>query len=326
MQILINIHSPFLMWRIPPAHVERLRREFPAHTFLQAIDDETTLRLIQDAEVVFSGQVTAEQFQAAPRLRWIHSPAAGIGGMLHPELVNGSVVLTNSRGMSADTMAEHVLAVTLAMFRRLPEAWRSQAARHWAQDTIATQGNRAIAGSRVLIVGLGAIGAAVARRMSLLGAVVTGIRRRTDAPVPEGVRAVASIDRLCDLLPSADVVVICAPHTRETRHLIGPTELDAMSRDAILVNVSRGHLIDELALMLALAGGRIAGAALDVFQDEPLPPDSGFWDMPNVLITPHTSGFRSDHWDAAIGIFTENLRRYTAGRPLINVVDKQAGY
>jgi phosphoglycerate dehydrogenase-like enzyme len=228
--------------------------------------------------------------------------------------------------MSAETMAEHVLAVVLAMFRRLPHAWRSQQAREWAQDTIGRAGNRTIAGSRVLVVGLGAIGMAVATRMTGLGASVTGIRRRIDAPRPEAVAAVAPPERLRDLLPSADVVVVSAPHTRETRHLIGPSELDAMSHEALLVNVSRGHLIDEAALIEVLAAGRIGGAALDVFQDEPLPSDSPFWSLPNVLITPHTSGFRIDHWDAAIAIFADNLRRFEAGQPLVNVVDKEAGY
>jgi phosphoglycerate dehydrogenase-like enzyme len=246
--------------------------------------------------------------------------------MLFPELRGSPVVLTNSRGMSADTMAEHVLAVTLAMFRRLPEAWRSQAARVWAQDAIGLLGNRTITGSRVLIVGLGAIGMAVAARMTALGATVTGIRRRVEGARPSAVASVAPPGRLQELLPSADVVVVSAPHTRETRHLIGPKEIAALSRQAILVNVSRGHLVDERALSEALAAGRLAGAALDVFQEEPLPPESPLWGLSNVLITPHTSGFRPDHWDAAVEMFAENLRRFDAGQPLLNVVDKVAGY
>jgi phosphoglycerate dehydrogenase-like enzyme len=312
------------MWNIPLTHVDRLRLSFPAHTFLHAKDDDEGVRLIRDAEVAFTGQVTRAQLASAARLRWIHSPAAGVGGMLFPEMVNGPVQITNSRGMSADTIAEHVLAVILAMFRRLPHALRCQAARDWAQDAIGQEGNRMIAGSRVLIVGLGAIGGAVARRLALLGALVTGVRRR-QAQASDGVR-VEPASRLHDLLPDADVVVIAAPHTSETRGLIGPRELSAMSRDAILVNVSRGQLVDEPALVEALRAGTIAGAALDVFRDEPLPPDSAFWALPNVLITPHTSGFRPDHWDAATSLFADNLRRFEAGEPLLNVVDKRAGY
>jgi phosphoglycerate dehydrogenase-like enzyme len=162
--------------------------------------------------------------------------------------------------------------------------------------------------------------------MSILGAEVSGIRRNSGQIGDENVKEVAPASRLREMLPAANVVVIAAPHTRETRGLIGAAELAAMSREALLVNVSRGQLIDEPALIDALRSGNIGGAALDVFVDEPLPPDSPFWTLPNVLITPHTSGFRPDHWHAATAIFRENLQRYDGGRPLLNIVDKHAGY
>jgi phosphoglycerate dehydrogenase-like enzyme len=326
LNILICIHSQFAMWNIPQSHVDRLRTDFPSHTFLHALDDAMALRYIAEAEVAFIGQITSDQLTAARRLRWIHSPAAGIGGMLFPEMLANSVVITNSKGMSADTIAEHVLAVTLAMFRRLPHAFRSQTAREWAQDAIGEAGHKLIAGSTILIVGLGAIGGAVARRVTLMGADVIGIRRTTRPGQHDNVRKIATPDRLLDLLPLADVVVLSAPHTRETRGLIGAAELRAMSPGALLVNVSRGQLVDEVALADALISGRIAGAALDVFHDEPLPPESPFWTLPNVLITPHTSGFRPDHWDAATALFAANLRRFEAGQELVNVVDKGVGY
>lgn len=325
MTIVICIHSSFGMWTIPPEYVDRLRSRFPMHTFLHARTDDEALSMIPGADVVFAGQITPQQLSAASRLRWLHSPAAGIGGMLFPEMVDSPVVMTNSRGMSAGTIAEHVLAVTLALFRRLPHAFRSQSAREWAQDAIGAEGNRLIAGARVLVVGLGAIGTAVAHRMTLLGARVTGLRRRAPG-MTYGEWAVAPSDRLHDLLPAADVVVIAAPHTRDTRGLIGRAELALMSSDAILVNVSRGQLVDEPALIEVLRTGTIGGAALDVFVDEPLPTDSPFWTMPNVLITPHTSGFRPDHWDAATALFAENLQLFDSGQPLVNVVDKKAGY
>jgi phosphoglycerate dehydrogenase-like enzyme len=325
LNVLISIHSRFEMWRMPLGHVDRLRRDFPAHTFLHSATTEEAVAMIPDADVAFSSQINRGHLAAARRLRWIHSPAAGIGGMLYPEMLAADVVLTNSRGLSADTIAEHVLAVTLAMFRRLPEAFRRQAGRDWAQNDIGRLGNRRIAGARVVIVGLGAIGGEVARRMAALGAQVTGFRRRASGQV-DGVSALVPIERLREHLPRADVVVIAAPHTHETRNLIGRDELASMSRDSILVNVSRGQLVDEAALFDALRAGAIAGAALDVFVDEPLPAESPFWDLPNVLITPHTSGVRGDYWDAATELFAENLRRFEAGETLLNVVDKQAGY
>jgi phosphoglycerate dehydrogenase-like enzyme len=325
LKILIAISSPFAMWNIPRPYVEALRRDFPSHTFLHATSDDGAERLIGEADVAFMGTLTRGQLAAASRLRWIHSPAAGVGGMLFPEMLASPVAITNSRGMSADTIAEHILAVTLAMFRRLPHAFRSQAAREWAQDAIGAEGHRSLNGARVLIVGFGAIGSAAGRALTGLGARVTGIKRRVTEGRMDGID-LAAPDRLLDLLTTADVVVISAPHTRDTRRLIADREIAAMPPHAILVNVSRGQLIDESALASALAAGKIGGAALDVFNDEPLPPESPFWTLPNVLITPHTSGFRPDHWDAATTLFADNLRRFERGEPLANVVDKLAGY
>jgi phosphoglycerate dehydrogenase-like enzyme len=323
--VLVAIYSPFTMWTIPETHVDRLRREFSEHTFLHATSPERPFELIPDADAAFSAQITPRHLAAARRLRWIHSPAAGVGGMLYPDMVASPIVVTNARGVSADSIAEHVLAVTLAFFRRLPHAWRSQAAAEWAQEAISRAGNRQIAGSRVLVVGLGAIGRAVARRMTLLGAHVTGLRRNAERAVDD-VAEVASIDRLHEFLPSADVVVIAAPQTHDTRQLIAAPELQRMSRDAILINVSRGPLVDEAALIEALRHESIGGAALDVFVDEPLRPESPFWSLPNVLVTPHTSGSRIDYWDRAVELFATNLRRFDRGEPLVNIVDKVAGY
>jgi phosphoglycerate dehydrogenase-like enzyme len=315
------------MWNIPPAHVERLMREFPHHRFLHAHNEDDGMELIADAEVAFSAQVYREQLVRGARLRWIHSPAAGVGGMLYPEMRARDVVITNSRGMAAETMAEHALAVTLAMFRRLPLAVRRQAERRWAQNEISAGiPNRAVAGSRILLVGLGAIGSAIAAKFSALGARVSGIRRRPGNGAPPGVEEVAGPDKLHQMLSVADVVIISAPETSATRHLIGTPQLEAMKRDALLINLSRGKLVDEAALAAALQSGPIGGAALDVFEHEPLADGSPLWSLPNVLITPHTSGFRPDHWDAATRLFSENLRRFEDGEELLNVVDKEAGY
>lgn len=327
MNVLILIHSPFAMWNIPRAHVERLIAEFPRHRFLHARDEHEGLDLIADADAAFSAQVHRDQLARAARLRWIHSPAAGVGAMLYPEMAQSPIVLTNSRGMAAETIGEHAVAVTLAMFRRLPVAVRRQSERRWAQDEIsAGLPNRAVSGADVLVVGLGAIGSAIAVKFTALGARVKGIRRRADCGSHPGVEEVAGPDRLHALLATADVVLISAPETSATRHLIGEREFAAMKRDALLVNVSRGKLVDERALARALQSAAIGGAALDVFEHEPLDASSPLWALPNVLITPHTSGFRPDHWDAATSLFADNLRRFERGEPLLNVVDKQAGY
>jgi len=329
--VLIGIYSPFAVWNIPQAQVARLGRELPDYTFLHATDEAGTLALIPGADVAFVHELHPAHLAAARRLRWVHSPAAGVGGLLFPEMIESGVVLSNSRGISAETIAEHVLALALVMFRKLNIAIRAQTSRQWVQDAmLAPPRSRTIAGSRVLVVGLGSIGAATARRMAALGAHVTGIRRNLSAPRSEGVEVVAGPERLRDLLPEADIVVLAAPQTRETRHLIGAAELAVMRRGALLVNVSRGAVVDEVALTTALtlppATRTLEAAALDVFEREPLPPDSPLWSLPNVLITPHMSGFRADYWDAVTDLFADNLRRFASGQPLRNVVNKEAGY
>ncbi|MEO6212415.1 MAG: D-2-hydroxyacid dehydrogenase [Vicinamibacterales bacterium] len=327
MNILVAVYSAFEGWNIPPAHVERLRREFPRHTFLHAKGEEEVPGLIHGAEVAFASELRAQHFQAAPRLRWVHSPVAGVGGMLSADVIHSPVVMSNSRGMSGETIAEHVLALALALFRKFPLAFRSQTERRWSQDdTRRPPAIRMIKGSRVLLIGLGGIGIAAAQRFAALGASVTGVRRRTDLPVPAGVARVVGTGEMMTVLPDADIVVIAAPQTHSTRALIGARELSVMTRAAILINVSRGMLVDEAALADALRQGLIAGAGLDVFEHEPLDPSSPLWELANVIITPHVAGFRADHWDAATDIFAENLRRFEQRAPLLNVVDKAQGY
>lgn len=327
MQLLIGVYSHLGFWNLPDAYVTRLRERFPAHTFLHATSPADTMAMIPDADVVFMSELRPAQFAAARRVRWIHSPAAGVGGMLSPELVASPVVLTNSRGLGADTIAEHALAVTLALFRRLPLMFARQQARQWAQaEAFGPPAPRTIAGSRVLVIGMGSIGRAAAERFEALGATVTGIRRSgRGAGEPAAIR-IEPPARLLDLLGEAEVVVIAAPQTRETRGLIGAEQLAIMRRDAILVNVSRGKIVDEAALVEALSRGVIGGAALDVFEHEPLDPGSPLWAMPNVLITPHMAGFRAEHWDEVTALFADNFRRFLDGRELLNVVDKRAGY
>ena len=327
MNVLVAIYSEFRSWCIPEAQVARLRSEFPEHTFVRADNEEAALREIPPCDIAFSSVLTASHFAAAPRLKWIHSPAAGVGGMLFPAMVASPVVISNSRGNSATTIAEHVIAVTLAFFRGLPLAWRRQAERVWAQDEFdAGAAIRTLRGARVLVVGVGAIGGETARLFAAFGAHVAGIRRRLDGPPAPGVSEMHGPEALRDQLRLADVVVIAAPQTVQTWHLIGDEEIDAMKPGALLVNVSRGKLIDEPALVRALEHRRLRGAALDVFEQEPLDPASPLWSRDDVLITPHVSGFHANYWPDATSLFADNLRRFVAGEPLVNMVDKQAGY
>lgn len=330
MKILVAIYSPFASWCIPEAQVEWLKREFPRHTFVRADTDAETLERIGDADVVFGATVRPDQLAAAKALRWIHSPAAGIGNMLFPEMIASPVVMTNSRGNSAATIAEHTVGVTLALLRDLPLAIRRQAERVWAQDEFNAGARiKMLRDCRVVIVGFGSIGREVGRLMSALGAAVVGIRRHPEHSQHQHDQHhphVSTPQHLHAELAQADVVVISAPQTNQTLHMIGDAEFDAMKDGAVIVNVSRGKLIDEAALVRALQKGRLRGAALDVFEHEPLAPDSPLWSRDDVLITPHVSGFQPRHWPDAAALFADNLRRFEAGQPLLNPVDKGAGY
>jgi D-2-hydroxyacid dehydrogenase (NADP+) len=327
MNVVIGVISPAAAWVLPRAFVDQLRREFPRHTFLEAWDREALRHALRDADAAFAAFLDRDLVPSLTRLQWVQVPAAGVTHLLSPEVIASPIVLTSARGVRARAMAEHVLGVTLALARQLHVAIRHQAAREWALDELETGGTiRTLLGKRMGIVGLGAIGVEVARAATAFGMRVSAVRKRADQPVPENVDEVFPPDRLHDLLSKSDVVVLSAASTVETRHLIGTSALSAMRRGALLVNVARGRLIDDDALIEALGDGRVGGAALDVFTKEPLEPASPYWTLPNVIVTPHVSGAMEDYWTPLVALFSENLRRFEADQPLINVVDKQAGY
>jgi phosphoglycerate dehydrogenase-like enzyme len=328
MNVVVGVISPAAIWIMPRSFVDQLRRDFPHHTFLDAWDREELRRLLPDADIAFTPFVDRDLFPSLSKLRWVQSPAVGVGSLLYPELLASSVVITSARGIRARSIAEHVLMVTIALARRLPHAMRAQAAHHWAQDELEGPSSdvRILDGTRMGIVGLGAIGVELARIAAPFGFRVSAIRRRPDQPRPDGVEEVWPPERLLDLLSQSDVVIVAAPHTLETRRLIGRSEVAAMKRGAYLVNVARGKMIDDEAVIEALREGRLGGAALDVFTSEPLDPASPYWDLSNVIVTPHTSGSMQDYWTPLVALFAENLRRFDAGHNLINVVDKVAGY
>ena len=332
MNIVVGVISPAPAWVMPRWHVDRLRADFPQHTFLDAWDRDTLRRLLPEADVAFTPFVDRDVFASASRLRWVQSPAVGVGSLMFPELLASDVVVTTARGVRARSIAEHVLGVTIALARLLPAALRAQAHHRWAQEELETRA-RTLKGLHMGIVGLGAIGVEVANIAAPFGFRVSAIRRRPPSPTgfgaagaPPGVEAVWTPDRLDDLLAQSDVVVIAVPHTPETKRLIGRAQIDRMKAGALLVNVARGKLVDDDALIEALRAGRVGGAALDVFSQEPLDPSSPYWDLPNVIITPHTSGAMQDYWTPLVALFAENLRRFEKGDPLLNVVDKVAGY
>jgi len=326
--VVVSVISPAPAWVMPRRFVDQLRHDFPQHTFLDAWDRDALRRLLPSADAAFTPFVDRDIFGSLARLRWVQSPAVGVGSLMFPELLASDVVITSARGIRARSIAEHVLGVTIALARRLPVAIRAQRDHRWAQDELEGPDVdvRTLHGQRMGIVGLGSIGRALVEIAAPFGFRITGIRRRAEGPPPSGVEAVWPPDRLDDLLASSDVVVIAAPHTPDTKRLIGRREIDVVKRGALLVNVARGKLIDDEAVIDALRDGRLGGAALDVFTKEPLDPSSAYWDLPNVIVTPHVSGALRDYWTPLVALFSDNLRRFERGEPLVNVVDKAAGY
>lgn len=254
------------------------------------------------------------------RLRWVHVGGVGVDWTLFPELVESEVVLTNSRGVFDTTLPEYLLALMLALAKDLPATLRAQARHEWQHRLL-----QPLAGGRAIIVGAGSIARAAGSMLRSLGVDVTlvGRREREGAGGEGRIRAVAD---LAQLLPRADWLILLTPLTAGTRGLIGTAELALLPPGARLVNIGRGPVLTESALIEALATGRLAGAALDVFESEPLDPASPLWDMPNVIVSPHIGGDVAGTPAAFTSVFLANLRRYLAGEPLDNIVDKRLGF
>lgn len=327
MNVLISIRQPVVAWVIPPAHVERLRRRFPDVTFIHALDGSADLAGVADADVAFTWTMTPEMLCRAGRLRWVHSSAVAVGTLPLRDLAARGVAVTNSRGIQSPAIAEHVIACLLALAKRLPRIIRHQDAHQWTQnDLIGAASPWLLQGQTLGIIGLGTIGQAVAARAAGLGMRTVGVRRRPELGAPAGVADVVGPDRLGDVMASSDALVLAAPWTGATNRLVDAVALASMKRGSVLINVARGQLVDEDALAAAVSRGHLAGAALDVFNEEPLPATSPLWSLPNVIVTPHTSGFRADHWDAVVELFETQIDRFRSGLPLLNPVDVEAGY
>ena len=330
MKVVLNFHlGQDVRIAVPEGTLATLRERFPELTFVGADDAEALAREAADAEVFYGFRFPAELVPKAPRLRWIQSASAGIEGNLSPPVVERGILLTNGSGIASTGIAEHVLGVMLAFCRNLHLAARLQREGRWDRPAVMAGAGtpiREFRGSRVAVLGLGPIGSAVAADSAALGAVVRGLRRSPPNKPPPPYEAVVGPDGLRDLLGWAHFVVLAVPHTPETERMIGAGEIGLMRPDAVLVNVARGSVVDQAALVDALRRGSIAGAGLDVFEEEPLPASSPLWALPNAILTPHIAGATPRYFERALELFVENLGRYLEGRPLRNLVDHALGY
>jgi phosphoglycerate dehydrogenase-like enzyme len=341
-KLVVDLRSRTPAFRIPDHVAAALSAATPAGWTTQLLESDTdssgdgsqqpsdeSLRAIADAEIYFGFGLPRPLWNSATKLRWVQSASAGVASVLYPEMVASSVLLTNSAGVYGESIADHVLAGVLFFLRSFDVAGALQRREEWNSAIFGTDAApiREVSETRVLVVGAGGIGSAVARRFSALGATVTGIRRNPERGLPDGFHRVAGAGSIVRELPAADVLVLTTPLTAETRTLLTADRLALLPPGAIVSNVGRGALIDEQALVEALRSGRLRGAALDVFQREPLASDSPLWHLPQVLHTPHMAGVSPRlFWDRLSALFMDNWTRYRAGDPLRNLVDKRAGY
>jgi len=304
--------------------IERLA---PHLRVIAGLSRDQALARAQEAHAVDAGYATPEFVRAARNLVWVQSQSAGVERYLSvKELVETDrIVLTNMRGVHGPAIADHVFAMLLALTRDLPVHLEGRAQGRWNRAGSGVLRPIALKGRTLLVVGLGGIGTEIARRGHGFDMHVLGVRRGND-PAPEFVERVGKPQDLVALLSQADVVAIAVPLTAETTHLFDRAAFAAMKPGSFLINIARGQVVDTDALLAALTSGKLAGACLDVTDPEPLPEDHPLWKLPNVVITPHVSSASELTDDRRWALFVENLRRFDAGEPLLNVVDKRAGY
>jgi len=318
--------------------LERIRAAAPGARIVTVSVEGLSDGPLDDVEVMLRGWLRTEAFDRllvrAPRLTWVHSATSGVERALTPVALERGLVVTNARGVFSRPIAEYVLMMILSVSRRLPQLLELQRERTW-QPLEGVELRDVTVG----IVGLGSIGRAVGALATAFGCRVVAVRRRGEAGSASSLRddegelfgeivldRVGGPETLPELLAESDFIVLAAPLTSETEQMINAETLAMVKPGAWLINVARGRLIDERALIRALREGGLGGAVLDTFREEPLPATSPFYDLPNVIVTPHTAWSSGRVLDRSVELFCENLRRFAKGDPLLNVVDPSAGY
>ena len=339
-RIVVDLASPLAAWRIPPVAAEAIRQalgpgwevvlvQAPAASDGDGGSGTPEAVAAARGAEIYVGYGVPPGVVAAGRgtLKWAHSGTAGVGASL-PHLAGSGVVLTNSAAVHAEPIADWTIAAIAYFARALDRMREFQAAARWARPAFADLEVpvRELGELRLGVLGLGGIGGAIARRGVALGMSVAGVRRWPARGGPAGVRWVGGLGDLARLAAESDCFVIAAPDTAETRGAVSRAVLERLPPDAIVVNVSRGTLLDETALLDLLDASRLRGAALDVFAAEPLPAGHPFWRHPRVLVSPHVAAVTARFWERETGLIVENIRRYLAGSPLANTVDPEAGY
>lgn len=326
-KLLICVNNPAPLWRPPPDTAQRMRARFPRMHITHLPSFDGLERELPDTDIFMGLSLKAEQLALAPKLRWIQAVSAGVAQFMYPELRERGVILTNASSVHCVPIAQHILGVIVGLARRFPDCLRYQRQGIWALNELWTAPvkPRELMGQVLLFIGFGAIGQETARLVRPLDMRVWTVTH-SGRPNPDVAERVVKASQLHEVLPQADFVVVAAPATPETRNMLGEREFALMKSSAYLINVARGTLVDEPALISALERNVIAGAALDVTVKEPLPPESPLWKMDNVFITPHVSGATENTWEREEELMAENLKRWFAGSELLNRVDLSRGY
>lgn len=326
-KLTICVWHPFTFWRPQPVMAETIRERWPEMNVLHLPNYDVLPPELPDTDIFVGYSLRADQLQHAKKLKWLHSTAAGMAQLTYPELRDSGILVTNPRGVFSVPMAEHTMGMLISLARNFPDSVRYQDRATWGQQALwaMPQQLTELNGKILLIVGYGSIGRELARRARAFEMRVWGVTRSGEGDTSM-VEKIAPALELGDVLPHADYVVIAAPETSETRHLIGAPEIARMKRGARLVNVGRGSLLDEGALLGALEDGQLSGAALDVTGVEPLPESSPLWRAPNLFITPHTSAVSDRLWQRETDLLVDLLGKWFGGCEMTNVVDLARGY
>lgn len=329
-KLVICVWHPFKLWNPPPETVERIQNRWPEMRVVHLPTYDGLERELVDTDVLVGYSLRPKQFAVCRKLKWIHATAAAVGQLMFPELRASGIEVTNASGVHRVPMAEHIVGTLIALARRFPECVRYQQRAHWGQQewwegVPDAQRPRELRGQVVLFIGFGAIGREVANLARGLEVRIWAVTRSGNADTDLAERVFAA-SQLHEALPQADFIVLAAPETPETRQMIGPREFGLMKPSTYFINVARGALVSEPALVRALGSGQIAGAALDVTTEEPLPAESPLWKLPNVFITPHVSAVSEHLWERQTDLIMENLERWFSGRELVNRVDLKRGY
>ena len=305
-------------------YLSRVGSYLQEHEFVICGNISSIEREIVDADAMVGWGISPAVFAKAKKLKWIQFGSAGIDHTVFPELLESDVTLTTMSGIHTVPVAEHVMGAMLALSRRFDLAMKLQAQRKYDRSELAATSSE-VSGKTVGIIGLGKIGLSIARMAKSLDMRVIGTKRTVTGDLPN-VDRVYSSDQLSEMLTQADYVVIVVPLTAETCCLIGRNQIDMMKPGSYIINVARGAMLDTDALRDALISGKLAGAALDVFPNEPLAPDSVFFNIPNIIMTPHTAASTAKYGERAAGIFKRNLDAFLTDGRMINIYDRKRGY